>query len=495
MIREPTTNRGPRTLIENIHFELYPKIFVWKMSSRLTESNMYQTNSPSISDPNRVQFAMTTAGFLVPTVTAILSTFSSLLILFIIYKSSQKLSNTYHRIMALMSIFDLIASVSMSLTTLPMPSDDIFRFAGPMLGNPLTCSLQGYFLTMGCCGSSSLYMCLSWYYVCRMTLMVDPYSIYKRIEPVFYIFTVTMALVLPSYCLQNNFFHTVRNDQFCVIAIDHSLPYTDRDYESLRNVQVAVIYLIGFTFLMIMVAMVIIIWTISSKNRAIKKILEEQSIRDCITGKDDHDAENDEESKSISKLLYSRVVVIQALMYVFAYLITWMFMIIPMAIRMHPSIENTIEVFKSVLFPLPGFWNLIIFLFDKVYLVSQNNCDGFWKSIQVVFSQPTETNHFILSCSLKGVKNDGSIHEMLNNLDLSSSEEESGMPNGSSSEEVLKKHGIVAVRSGNRQVYFSTNGLRRTGEVDIQESNISVQSSNSIQTPAGFVSHDASWLA
>ena len=85
---------------------------------------------------------MTTAGFIVPTITGILSTCCSVLILYAIYKSPHKLSTTYHRIMAMMSIFDILASVCIAFTTLPMPSDDIVRFAGPMLGNHVTCQMS-----------------------------------------------------------------------------------------------------------------------------------------------------------------------------------------------------------------------------------------------------------------------------------------------------------------------------------------------------------------
>ena len=102
-------------------------------------------------------FAMTTAGFIVPTITGILSTCCSVLILYAIYKSPHKLSTTYHRIMAMMSIFDILASVCIAFTTLPMPSDDIVRFAGPMLGNHVTCQIQGFIVIFGLAGGGSLY--------------------------------------------------------------------------------------------------------------------------------------------------------------------------------------------------------------------------------------------------------------------------------------------------------------------------------------------------
>jgi hypothetical protein len=36
-----------------------------------------------------------------------------------------------------------------------MPSDDVLRFAGPMLGNNTTCQIQGFFILFGLAGGGS----------------------------------------------------------------------------------------------------------------------------------------------------------------------------------------------------------------------------------------------------------------------------------------------------------------------------------------------------
>ena len=98
------------------------------------------------------QFAMTSTSIIMNAVSGTVSTIASLIILNIIRMSPQKLSTTYHRFMALMCVFDIMASVCMALTTLPMPSDDVLRFDGPMIGNKTTCQIQGYILLMGLTG-------------------------------------------------------------------------------------------------------------------------------------------------------------------------------------------------------------------------------------------------------------------------------------------------------------------------------------------------------
>ena len=84
-------------------------------------------------------FAATVADFIVPMVTGTLSACSSGLIIYIILRSQQKLTTTYHRIMAFMSAFDIISSIFIALGTIMMPSDTVYKYAGPLLGNKVTC--------------------------------------------------------------------------------------------------------------------------------------------------------------------------------------------------------------------------------------------------------------------------------------------------------------------------------------------------------------------
>jgi hypothetical protein len=84
-----------------------------------------------------------------------LSAISSTLIIYVILRSQTGLSSIYHRIMFGMSIADILSSVSIALSTLPMPSfmpqekDFEYRWTGPRLGNTSTCNAQGFFQTFG----------------------------------------------------------------------------------------------------------------------------------------------------------------------------------------------------------------------------------------------------------------------------------------------------------------------------------------------------------
>ena len=149
------------------------------------------TESPSMSATFPIPHltSMSSTGIALTVALGIISTICSMVILNIIGMSPQKLSTTYHRIMASMSIFDIIASLAMAVSTLPMPSDDILRYDGPMIGNKVTCQIQGYIVFLALTGGGTLYMCLSWYFVCSITFRMSLEKIRKRIEPIlFYLF-------------------------------------------------------------------------------------------------------------------------------------------------------------------------------------------------------------------------------------------------------------------------------------------------------------------
>ena len=92
------------------------------------------------------------ADFIITIVTGTLSAIGSFVILNIILRSTIKLGTTHHRIMASMSVFDIIASICMALSTLPMPSDTVFRNGRPMWGNKTTCQIQGFLIVLGISG-------------------------------------------------------------------------------------------------------------------------------------------------------------------------------------------------------------------------------------------------------------------------------------------------------------------------------------------------------
>ena len=452
------------------------------------------------------QFAMTSTSVILNAVSGILSTISSLIILNIIRMSPQKLSTTYHRIMALMSIFDIMASVCMALTTLPMPSDDVLRFDGPMIGNKTTCQIQGYILLMGLTGGEVIYACLSWYFVCKITFKMDSEKIRKIIEPISYIYCIASALFLPSFSLSRNIIDTVPKSTFCIIgpmhshceySIDNFFFVCDEDIlQNLQTASAIVRVFVGFNLFMVVVAMAIIIRTTLKMNRSNKRrTLESSSVADpsSVPTAADHD----NAGSNSSDLTFSRVLVIQALMYILAYLVTWVFMIIPMTINLDQNLDKTLLAFKAAFFPLQGFWNLIIFVYDKAYLVHQSEQEkGYWYAIKVVLFHPDQNYSGIILPPCLQVDNELGNGDALANTTEKQEDEPIHMDDNSScdkSEDKLIDANAI-MRNMYRQQYGSSQAkqnpmslIRRLHSMNYDSSGDRIQFPGSL--PREFSSH------
>jgi hypothetical protein len=130
-----------------------------------------------------------------------LSAVSSALIIYIILRSQTGLSSIYHRIMFGMSLADILSSVSIALSTLPMPSympqeeDFEYRWTGTRLGNEYTCNVQGFFQSFGilCMFTYNAMLCV--YYACAIAFAMQEQNIKKRVEPLLHIIPLVAGLV------------------------------------------------------------------------------------------------------------------------------------------------------------------------------------------------------------------------------------------------------------------------------------------------------------
>lgn len=82
-----------------------------------------------------------------------------------------------------------------------VPSDTIYKFAGPLLGNKVTCKIQCWLIVFGIVGTTSMYACLAWYFVCRIAFKMEPLKIRNRIEPVMCVYTLILSFAVPSIYL------------------------------------------------------------------------------------------------------------------------------------------------------------------------------------------------------------------------------------------------------------------------------------------------------
>jgi len=138
---------------------------------------------------------------LIPRITGSISATASSLIIYLILRSDKKLSSIYHRIMFGMSCADILSSVAIALTTLPMPSDfpcedeDLFN-TNDGKGSIQTCNIQGFFLIVGINVMYAYNAMLCVYYACVIAFQMSEENIHKRVEPFLHFIPIFSGLAV-----------------------------------------------------------------------------------------------------------------------------------------------------------------------------------------------------------------------------------------------------------------------------------------------------------
>ena len=160
-------------------------------------------------------FYASKAALIVASISGGASAVSSILVITIIFRSTIGLSAIAHRLVFAMSVADIFISAAIALTTIPMPTSTIYNFEGPILGNELTCSMQGFFVWLG--GFSAIYLnaCIAIYFMCSITYKMKDAEVQRRIEPTMYITTVLATLPTAILFWIHKWYNPSPFDTFC----------------------------------------------------------------------------------------------------------------------------------------------------------------------------------------------------------------------------------------------------------------------------------------
>ncbi len=145
----------------------------------------------------------TTTGIALSVSSSLISTCASILVIYIIMRSVKGLKGSvYHRILFGMSMFDILQSLAISFVTLPMPKDMIYRqFQGLVLGNNLTCKIQGFFVAVGSTTGIMYNLMLSIYYLFSIRYDISDEVFSKRLEPWLHIASLFVGIITASLLL------------------------------------------------------------------------------------------------------------------------------------------------------------------------------------------------------------------------------------------------------------------------------------------------------
>mmetsp|Transcript_17144 Transcript_17144/g.25683 ORF Transcript_17144/g.25683 Transcript_17144/m.25683 type:complete len:486 (-) Transcript_17144:353-1810(-) len=344
-------------------------------------------------------FAWSRADLVLQVVLGSISTLSSALILYIIYKSPMKLRTTYHRIMALLSTFIILTSLPMALATLPIPSSYV-PYKGLTLGTYGTCTAQAFLIYFGNGAAMDTALCLAWYYVCS-ALGVSKRSIEKFYEPILYTYIIVASIVGNSWYMSKGVFNIRPWSAYCGLspvpsacwdgtkpATDVECAWPERPHPYFQMIDFFRGYII-FSYVMIVLAMMIVIFIVCRNERKFAHKCSSSDTNGEITS-------NETEGEKLpTRLKQSRIIVRQACMYICTFILTWILVLIPW----NQDSPKWMDITESILIPIQGLWNMLIFVYIKIGLIRKANCsiDSNWKALKTLLSNPDVVPDMILS--------------------------------------------------------------------------------------------------
>ncbi|GFH56245.1 hypothetical protein CTEN210_12721 [Chaetoceros tenuissimus] len=352
-------------------------------------------------------FNFTPTAVVLATTTGSLSCVSSLAIISIIIRSKKQ--SPYHRIMLIYSFFDFMFSLTVALTTIPMPSKEyemIYEFGGPSYGNQLTCTLQGFSIMISSFGLFASASLLYTYYCCSIVFKMPKETFATKVERPFIfgsfiilsIYTI-IALVnysdminptpLAPWCSWDSYPHGCTSEDIEQDdAIDEEFLICRRGNSKKQDSFGKVFLLppLTFSFAVLVVTMTLILQNHLKYSRELRKVRDNMD-----QNEEDHDIQKrviKEASITLKK------VALEAIAYIISFLITWMHLLLQ-RIFLKSSNEwedlRALDLIRFIFLPSQGTLHLLIFLWQKVDTIRKNYPDlelSTFEVLRCVICQP-----------------------------------------------------------------------------------------------------------
>ncbi len=342
-------------------------------------------------------------------VSAITSTIASSTLIWMIARSHKGLSTTQHRILLGLSICDLISSLGYSTFNSTSPSDNAYRIWNAR-GTVATCDAQGFLILLGVYGGLYYNASLNVYYLARVKYKKSEDYIRTKIEPFLHGLSIGVALIYPIVLLVVGGLFNENGSGNCVAPVYIARHCQGYDMGEIRDgfeipcwrgIEGAGTILV-FTSVSFMIPVVIIVASLVVIYRAVKKVenkLAKYGVGALNLNNPQHAAtggQTDTSRGGLWKRLkmslssrtrsssstsnahpvvrsnnmqsQSRAVMLKAVQYSFAWILSYGIIMIYVAVIISTGNEEIVPfLYINVIFgPLQGFYNLLIYMYPKV---------------------------------------------------------------------------------------------------------------------------------
>ncbi len=308
-----------------------------------------------------------------PIIGGSLSAVSSAIIIFIILRSQTRLGSIYHRIMMGMSLADIIGSLSMALTTLPMPSTmegfrdkpipivDVLPRVGSKalaLGNLSTCNAQGFFSTFGISVMFGYNVMLCLFYACALAIKMREKTIKRYVEPFLHFLPLVVGLGMAIPPLFHDMYNPSSAALFCTI---NAFPALCTNPDVRNSLCIRGTKELNDNYSLIMKWMILGAWVIITASLLlilIRTIMEDRSIKLMLRM-----YRSPLLAGVFARHQNSKVIVVQALAYILGFILTLVF---PFMRRTGRQFRY-LDILRAIFLPIQGFLNMLIFIGHKIY--------------------------------------------------------------------------------------------------------------------------------
>jgi len=326
-------------------------------------------------------------GAVAPRITGSISVLASALIIYVIFRSSDGLSSIYHRIMLGMSFADILGSMAVAFTHLPMPMPnmseviDSYEFEGTRLGNTQTCTAQGFFFVLGTVGTYVYNGTLCVYYACVIAFTMRESNVKKKVEPFLHLIPLGLGLGIALIPIFYEMYNPTPGSAWCSIRnLEYGCTGDDceRGIEGIYEMVTTIALLfIGVDIFVIIGCLFLVCRKVYKQNKMLALYEERADNSDFVRVLN-------------SRNRTTKIVMVQSLAYIVALFTTLFF---PVIMLINPSGEETkgkqliVRKFHLIFEPLQGFFNLLIFVGSKIVTLRNTHPDmSVCDALAVLFS-------------------------------------------------------------------------------------------------------------